>query len=141
MIDGRANHLGTGRQVGILLGVELELIDLPFAERPRVARVHGAEAGLKSGRAFVISDDPLFDVEPFHPVRTARDVRDRHRALANAVGEPARVGHLVERVDVDGTDLLQVARLTELVDEEIKPFAELARPGAAGVEGRVVVGR
>ena len=53
----------------------------------------------------LLDDRPVVDVRVSKLVRSADDLVDRHRVPADAVGEPGRVRHLVERVDVDGADI------------------------------------
>jgi hypothetical protein len=77
----------------------------------------------KPGWAFPRRDQPFLDVETLDAVGTAGDFRDAHRPLADPVRKPARVGHLVEGIDVGRANFLVAARIAELVGDKVVPFA------------------
>ena len=65
----------------------------------------------------------------------AQHLLRRHRMAAGAIGEPVRVRHFVDRVDVFGaSDLLQ-ARTSEQIDDRVEVERNLARLGLRRVLG------
>ena len=116
--------------------IDFELIDLAG-----IARVYRAEAGLKTTRALAPNDHPVERIEPRELARSPDDFSDGQVADADAVGEPARIRHLVERVHVDGADRLAVAGRRERVQQEVVGLGQLQLLDAAGIHCGVVIAR
>lgn len=67
-------------------------------------------------------------------VRSRRDVRGRQRPPAGAVGEPARIGHLVDRVQVlRAHTQRRIAQLAEQVEQQIGDQIDLPGRDLRGV--------
>ena len=134
VIDQRADELDAGGQLRVVDGINLELVHLAG-----VARVFRPEAGLETARALAANDDPVPRVEALELVRSPHDLRDRQIADADAVGEPARIRHLVESVHVDGADRLAVAGRRERVQQEVVGLRELQLIDGTRIHCRVVI--
>ena len=109
VVHQRANQLGAGGQLRVIDRIDFEL--KPLA---RVARVFRRKPGWKPLDP-CRHHDPVGGVEALELVRSPGDLRDRQIADADAVGEPARVRHLVQGVHVDGADRLAVAGDTNVL--------------------------
>ena len=99
VVQQRANQLGAGSQLRVINRIDFELKHLA-----RVARVFRQETRLETAWTLTGNHDPVRGVEAFELARSPRDLRDRQIADADAVGEPARVRHLVHGIYVDGAD-------------------------------------
>ena len=93
MVEGGADHLGAAGHLRVGRRIELDLPRVPF-------RADDAVAGLD---AFALAGEngQFWTSTRVEPIGTAHDLRDAHRMAADAVDEPARIGQLVDRVDVD----------------------------------------
>ena len=136
VVHQRANQLGAGGHLRVIDRIDFELKHLT-----RVARVLRQEARMKTTWTLAANHDPVRGVEALELVRSPGDLRERQIADADAVGEPARVRHLVQGVHVDGADRLAVARRRERVDQEVVGLRELELLDAARIHGRVVIAR
>ena len=113
VVAQRPEDLGGDRHGGGGAFRERRRIEL---EEPGLALpIHSREARVRAGGLFP-DNDPLRRVRRRADVRAAGDLLGRDRRGADAVGEPARVGHLVDRVDVLRS---QAARRVAGRDEQV----------------------
>ena len=101
VVHQRANQLGASGHLRVINRIDFELIGLA-----RVARMFRHEARVETAWALAPDHHPVRGVEALELARSPGDLRNRQIADADAVGEPARVRHLVQRVHVDGADRL-----------------------------------
>ena len=102
-------------------------------EPPHAATVSRREPG---GRAFSLGahNGPLASRRSRRLVGTARDLVGAHRSRVDAVGEPARVRHFVDGVDVARRHVGgRIARLGEQVQQQIGRQLDVHELGARGV--------
>ena len=135
VIDERTDEFCPGGQLRVVGGIHFQLIDLL-----RIFCVHGTKAGMEPSRALAGNHGPFVGGQSFELVRAADDFGDRHVADANPVGKPARVGHFVERVDVQRANGGPFAGRAPRVAGEVIGLRQFDFFDAAGVERGVVVG-
>ena len=135
VIDERTDEFCPGGQLRVVGGIHFQLIDLL-----RIFCVHGTKAGMEPARALAGNHGPLVGGQSFELVRAADDFGDRHVADANPVGKPARVGHFVERVDVQCATAGPLAWRAPGVVGEVIGLRQFDFFDATGVERGVVVG-
>ena len=97
-----------------------------------------AIAGL-SALGLAGDDRPVLDVRPGAAIGATHQCLARQPLPADAVGEPARVGHLVERVDVERRSIDALAGRHERVLDEVVDVAGRDLLRLRRVEGAVVV--
>ena len=103
---------GAGRGARMPGGVELHEPAHAAAVARREARRHAAGLGAHDG--------PRPRRRRRRDIRTPDDLVDADRPGVDAVGEPARIGHLVDGVHVEGPDVgLDVARPGEQVQQQV----------------------
>ena len=115
----RGDQLGTARHLGEAFRVELDPVDLSggvangesWRDALALARDHGPRARRRAVRRVRALDERLEIKRPC--------------ARAGPVGEPARIGHLVDRVDVAGADVGMLARAEKRVLDQIVLITDL----------------
>ena len=88
VIERGADDLGAARHLGIRRRIDLDLIELPVG-------VGHAEAGLHAG-ALAAGHHPAVSRHAPRDRARVTDVGDDIVVAADAIGEPARVGHFVD---------------------------------------------
>ena len=136
VVHQRANQLGAGGHLRVIDRIDFELKHLT-----RVARVLRHEARMEATWPLAANHGPVHGVEALELARSPGNLRERQIADADAVGEPARVRHLVQGVHVDGAGRLAVALRPEGVDQEVEGLGELELLDAARIDRGVVVAR
>jgi len=95
VVKGRADHLGTAGHLGMRRRIHLQLV-----HRARgVGPVNGPKARMKA--AVLAAHDRPPGAKRHWAIRACDQGLQWQVPSADAIGEPTRVGHLVERVDVD----------------------------------------
>ena len=131
VIERRADDFRPRRQFRIGGRVEFDLIRVPFAVGHAESRLHA--------RGFAARHLPAIQRYRLEAIRATHDIVNRHRVTADAVDEPRRVRHLVERVDVHRPEVPPLARRREGVDDEVVAVGVLDCLHRRGVGDRVVV--
>ena len=132
VIDRRADDLGARGHLGVATadrtrsarGASRDPGRDSRAARPRPCRRRSASPGCRAAALAIGPAHQIFARQPLPP---------------DAVGEPARVGHLVERVDVERRPIDALARRQERVLDEVVDVAGRRRHRLRRVEGAVVV--
>jgi hypothetical protein len=131
VIEGGADDLGAAGELGVRRRVDLNLIQLP-------RRVRHAEAWLDAP-ALAPRHHPSVERHALDAVGSLDDGRHCHLVPADPIGEPARIGHFIERVDVQGSNVAALAGLREGVDREVVAIRVFDRHDLRGVECTIVV--
>jgi hypothetical protein len=131
VIQGRADDLGAAGHLRVRRRIELDLPGMAVRGGDTIARLN---AFALAGR-----DRPVLNVDAVDAVGAANDLRHAHRLPTDAVDEPARIGHLVDGVDVHRRRVAPLARLEERVAREVEEIALVDLRRAAGVERAVIV--
>ena len=111
-------------------------------EKPDVSRLVAHREAGRGSSGLGADDRPLAGSRALDGVRAARQLVDRQRLRVDAVGEPARVRHLVNRVDVLRANIRRrIAGFAEQVqrqvgDETDIPLLHFGRVLAVSVRGR-----
>ena len=122
------DHDRAGRGLGMSGRVEGDEPDL-------AARVADREAGRGAGD-FSRHHGPWPRCWPAAGERTARDIVRGHRCRNQTVGEPVRIRHLVDRVDVARAHVgRRIAGMAEHVDREIDGQVDVPRLYLRGILG------
>ena len=133
VIERGADDLGARRHLGIRGRIEFDLIEM-------TGRIRHAEARLQAGR-LASADLPAVERDRLEPIGPADELGRRERPAADSIDEPARVGHLVDRVDVLRPNVVPYSRLRERVDDEVVAVRILDRRNLRCVQRHVVVDR
>ena len=123
----------------MISGIDFELIHLPG-----IAGTLRAEPGLIPARAFAAHNRPpvpLACLGGVERVGASQNFTDRHRPYPDAIDEPARIGDLVDRVDVERPHRRPVAWRSELIRDQVEAFGQLHLGERAGVRHGVIVHR
>ena len=132
VVERGADDLGAGRHFRMVGRVDLDLVGLP-------AGVGHPEPGLDAG-ALVARDDPAVERDLRRTaIGPAHQRVERHLAAADAIGEPARIRHLVHRVHVHRAHVAALTLVAERIDDEVVAVAVLLRHRLRGVHHPVVV--
>ena len=124
--EPRADHLGAGRKAEVLPRVRLDEVGV-------AARVLDREARRDAARLAADDRPGAGRVGAVVAIGPAPDLRDRHRAHADAVLEPGRVRHLAERVDaLRGRDHPLPRLAPEGVGERVPGARPVHLAGTAG---------
>ena len=133
VIERGADHFGPRRHLGLTGRVDFELVDRPC----RIGSIDGAETGVKP--AVLSADDGPRRAEADVAIGAANQLGDRQIADADAIGEPAGIRHVVERIHIDRPDVSPIAGTAEGVLEEVVVVVEIDLARRGDVDDPVVV--
>jgi hypothetical protein len=128
VVPDRVEQLGRdqlhgGRQLGIRHRIELDHVFV-------AAGISNAELG-RDPNVRASGDEPLSWRRTVNLIRTTEDVVHRHVVPSDAIGEPAGIGHLAKRVDVEcGPE--RASCIAERVDDELVALRQVVFRGLGG---------
>jgi hypothetical protein len=125
--DFGRDDFGAGPELGIFGLVHLDEVQL-------ACRVSDSESGSRSG-GVTNEEAPASRCRTIRLIRPTTQLVEGQRLGPDPVGEPARVGDLVDRVDVAGSLIVPFARLQERVFDKIEPLTRRSRCDLGCVSG------
>ena len=131
VIERRPDDLRARRHFWIRRRIELDLIQM-------AGWIRHAEARLQSG-GFAAAHLPPVERDRVMSIGTADEFGRRERTAADAVDEPARVGHFIDRVHVARPNVMPLHGTRKRVRHEIVEVGILDRPDLRRVQRHVIV--